>query len=363
MLLSVENASSNKQNSRSNGGRGGAKKKSGGGVSTKGKGEDDKKSAGVTKAVQKKIDAWWEQNSDALIKRTVEESGWEEVDANTVKAYKQFLQVKREMQDWENKLLPCTPVVLMIEAHELSDDYQADMKLLCGHDFGGKELIVCEKEDDYDREKATFEAVKRTFGSEFDEKLWNITSVSILGVGDDGIKWEPRSTHPTSIVQLIQRSNPLVSAFEEYVNANSGDPVDPETIASATFLNYRTHEVINPNDTALGLRWAPFTDVMFGLCNDEILIEVKKRGSDSSPFHLFCAANQTEPMTKALNDLVNDDGDETDYVYMFKGKRLYGFETPMSLQMKHFDIIDAIPVQDFKYKRCVCCNNADRHNV
>lgn len=354
----------NKQNSRSNGGRGGAKKKGGGGVGST-KGEDvKKKSAGVTKAVQKKIDAWWERNSDALIKRTVEECGWEEVNANTVKAYKQFLQVKREMQDWENKLLPlpCNAVVLMADAHEMTDDYQADMKFLCGHDFGGKELIVCEKDDDYDSECRTFEAVKKRFGSEFDEKLWNTLCVRIVGVGSE-MKWDNEVTTGMYSVHFIQRSNSLESAFEEYISL-SGDPdaSASESVSNFRFLNYRTQEEIGPYDTPLGLHWTSFTDAIFALYKDETLIEVKKKGSDSSAFQLFCAAKQTETMTKALNDLVNDGGDdETDYVYMFNGKRLYGFETPMSLQMKDFDVIDAIPVQEYKYKRCVCCQRVESH--
>ena len=356
--MSAENASSNKQTSRSNGGRGGAKKKSSGG-STKGKGEDiEKKSGGVTKAVQKKIDAWWQRNSDALVKITAEQYYWVDFSADTVKAYKQFIQVKREMQDWENKLLPCLAVGSMIASHEKSKDfdYQADMKLLCGHDFGGEELIVCEKVGDYDREIATFEAVQKRFGSEFDENLWSTVAVSIAEV-EGGMKWNLGDRTNACFAKSVQRSNTLESAFEAY--ALSGG--DPDTVGPVShlfrFLHLRTQEVLDPTDTALGLRFSSYSDVIFALCKNETLIEVKKRGSDSSAFHLFLAANQTETMSKALNDLVNDDGDETDYVYMYKGRRLYSFETPMALQMKHFDIIDAIPLQDYKYKRCTCCNN------
>lgn len=107
-------------------------------------------------------------------------------------------------------------------------------------------------------------------------------------------------------------------------------------------------------------------DDIFALYISETLtlIDVKVKKKDSSALRLFSAADQTEPFSKALKNLVKDDeGDETEYVFVFKGKRLYGFETPMSLQMKHFDTIDAIPSQDYKYQRCLCCNKADLHDV
>eukprot|EP00986_Skeletonema_menzelii_P000288 scaffold87_cov129-Skeletonema_menzelii.AAC.1 len=180
-----ENIASNKQKARSNGGRGGTKKTNGGGSAGAGGGVgNNKKNRGVTKAVQKKIDAWWEKNYNALVKQAVKESGLKEGSAkDAVKAYKQFLQVKREMQDWENKLLPCDLVVEMMDNHEECKDfdYQSDMKFICGHDFEGKKLVKYGENDDIDRAraKATFEAVQKRFGSEFNENIWNTVLVDI----------------------------------------------------------------------------------------------------------------------------------------------------------------------------------------
>eukprot|EP00984_Skeletonema_dohrnii_P001398 scaffold446_cov133-Skeletonema_dohrnii-CCMP3373.AAC.9 len=354
-----ENAASKKQNARSNAGKGGTKKKSGG-SSAGGEGDNkNKKSGGITKAVQKRIDAWWEQHSLALVKKTVEDCDCIEADArDIVKAYQQFLVVKREMKDWENELIPCDKVAAMMELHELHEDfdYQSDMQCLCDHDFGGNQLLVCGKDDDSDREKATFEAVKKRFGSEFNEELWNTVSICIVEV-DGGIKWDPASEDLNKSGFFVdrQKSDPLQSAFEAYTL--SGDPVEPTT--DFQFLLSRTEEVIDPNDTASGLRLT-YRDATFALYTSETFIEVKVEKTDSSGPRLFYAAEQMATMSKALQDLVKDgEGDETEYVFMFKGKRLYGFETPMSLQMKHFDIIDAIPSQDYKYQRCICCNNAE----
>ena len=362
MFVPIENTTSKKQNERSNVGKGGTKKKSGGGSA--GGEEAKKKSGGITKAAQKAIDFWWEQHSDALVKTAVDEYRWEEGSArDIVKAYQQFLIVKREMKDWENELIPCDKVATMMEHHELNQDfdYQSDMKILCGHDFGGKQLLVCGKDDDFDKEKATFDAVKKRFGSEFNEELWNTVRICIFGV-DRRIKWDPASEDLDNSAFFVdrQKSDPLESAFEAY--ALSGDPVEPTT--DFQFLLSRTKEVIDPNDTAAGLRLTSLDDI-FALYTSETLIDVKVKKKDSSRSRLFYVADQKKPFSKVLKDLVKDDEeDETEYVFMFKGKLLYGFENPMSLQMKHFDTIDAIPSQDYKYQRCICCNNkADLHDV
>ena len=187
MFVPIENTTSNQQNARSNVGKGGTKKKSCGG-SARGE-EAKKKIGGITKAAQKKIDAWWEQHSEILVKTAVDEYRWEECRArDIVKAYQQFLIVKREMKDWENELIPCDKVAFMMEyhAHNEDFDYQSDMKFLCGHDFGGEQLLVCGKDDDFDRENATFDAVKKRFGSEFNEELWNTVRICFVEV-DGGI--------------------------------------------------------------------------------------------------------------------------------------------------------------------------------
>lgn len=354
MVVIIENIPSNKQKARSNGGRGGTKKTSGGGSAGAGGGVGgNKKNGGVTKAVQKKIDAWWEKNYSALARQaSVEESGLKEGSAkDAVKAYKQFLQVKREMQDWENKLLPCDLVVEMMDNHEECKDfdYQSDMKFICGHDFEGKNLVKFGENDDIDRAraKATFEAVQKRFGSEFNEKLWNTVLVDIADFTSKTMQFR----------FILQKSDPLESAFGAYTLAR--DPVEP--LSNFQFLLYRTKEVIDPNVTAVELGLS-YSDTIAALHTDETMIEIRKQGSSATV--IFWAADKTETMTTELSKLVNDgEEDESDYVFMFKDKLIYGFDTPMALQMKHFDTIEAIPLQDYKYKRCICCNNADGHVV
>ena len=358
----ISAATSKKQNTRSGGGGGvGGTKKSGGGSSGAGAEGDKKKSRVISKAVQKKIDSWWEENADALVKKAVEKYDWKEDRAkDTVKAYEHFFIVKREMKDWENKLIPCDSVATMMEQHELNDgfDYRSDMKLLCGHDFGGKLMVdtpyTTKYEDFVRREKVTFEAVARRFDSDFNEKLWNTLSINIVEV-DGGLK--------LPIVEWgftvnVQNSDPLGLAFEVYAQT---DPA--ESLSELQFLLLRTQAIIDPtSETAAGLGLI-YTDVILGLSKSEALIEVKKKGA---PRLLFAAERKKTIATK-LKDLVKDDEeDESEYVFVFKGKRLFGYETPMSLQMKHFDIIDAIPAKeyakDYKCPRCICCQNTD-HDV
>ena len=271
---------------------------------------------------------------------------------DAVKAYQQFLQVKREMQDWGNKLLPCHRVIEMLEIHVKSSDafdFQSDMKFVCGHNFEGKSVVVCGKDDDIDREKATYKTVKERFGSDFNETLWNTTIVLFYDMDRD-----------MDCYYGISKSDPLELAFEKF--ALDRDDSDL-SLSDFQFLLYRSKEALDPTDTALGLGLV-YSDEIAVLPKDEIVLKVKEHGPDSSASSFYCSAGMTETMTTKLNDLVNDNEDEeADYIFMFKGKRIYGFETPMALQMKHFDVIDAIPSQDYKCERCVCCNNADRHVV
>lgn len=367
-FISAGNAGyAKKSGGGSNAGGEGNKKKSGGGSNDEG--DDNKKNGGISKAVLKKIDTWWETNSDALVKEAVEKYKWDEVVAkDTVKAYHQYLIVKREMKDWNNQLIPCERVITIMEQHEFNEDfdYHSDMKFLCGHDFAGEQLVVVGRDDDFDREKATFEAVRRRFGPEFNETLWNTLDVLMIIV-NGGFKFNPKTSSEwggEAVIVPVYKPARLESAFELI------DQDDSKLILSAfQLLLLRTQEVIDPtSDTALGLGMV-YTDLMLGLHKDETLIEVKKAvtGADSSSTRLFCAAGTKMTMSKALKDLVKDDEeDESKYVFKFKGKRIFGFETPMSLHMKHFDTIEAISVneyvKDHKYQRCICCNNKD-HNV
>lgn len=238
------------------------------------------------------------------------------------------------------------------------------MKLVCGHDFEGGKLVVYGKDDDVDREKITFEAVQRRFGPDFNEKLWSTLGIDMLLV-DGGLKLNPNNG---GLEVYVQKSTPLESAFEDFFKDFLQD--NPEhSLSDLQFLLLRTQEVIDPSlDTALGLGLV-YTDIILILHKADTLIEFKKKGadSDSSATRLVCGAEKKKTMSKALKDLVKDDeGDESEYVFMFKDRRLYGFETPMSLQMKHFDTIEAIPAKDYakehKCQRCICCNNTD-HEV
>ena len=123
-----------------------------------------------------------------------------------------------------------------------------------------------------------------------------------------------------------QKSDPLETAFEEYNLSGDGEP---EPLSDSQFLLSRTKEVIDPHDTAVGIGLTSL-DAIFALYTYETLLEVKVKKKDSSGPLLFYAAEQMTTMSKALKDLVKDEeGDETEYVFEFKGKRLYGFETPM----------------------------------
>jgi hypothetical protein len=108
---------------------------------------------------------------------------------------------------------------------------------------------------------------------------------------------------------------------------------------------------------------------------NDILLEAKNVNEDECEDRLFLSANKKmSNMTKELLDLAKSKSEGTDEsgkegcsknngssdsLCMFKGKRLYGFETPMSLQLKNFDCIEVIPKGNYKCENCVCCNRME----
>jgi hypothetical protein len=79
------------------------------------------------------------QGATALVKRCMRTYGWDEVKTRKVlNAHRQFITLKKEVQDWDAKILsPCYLVHQMWHCHILDVvNYYHDMMLLCGRVVG-----------------------------------------------------------------------------------------------------------------------------------------------------------------------------------------------------------------------------------
>ena len=116
------------------------------------------------------------QGATVLVRRVIRTYFWDEEHARRVlKAYRQFLMLKTEQQDWySTKLSPCAYVELMWKAHIVDmQNYYADMKLLCGeminYDPDEAEAVTLKEQ----RLNRTRSALRAKFGSKYDEELWH----------------------------------------------------------------------------------------------------------------------------------------------------------------------------------------------
>lgn len=328
---------------------------------------------GISKAVEKKINAWFDKNTNSFVeKMTKGEEGMptlfnSETAQSAIKAYRQFLILVREMKDRKCKelrqLMPCCMVIEVMEIHRESTDYQEDMKLLCGSNFGKDMLAIIDDTSDlFFRELTTFEIVKQRFEDDFNEKVWGSVLVSIVQV-IGGVNLN--SMNPGLI--WTDRNEPLSSALEVYAKDEENGTADLK------FLLLRTKKVVNTDFSAFDLSLTS-EDILLEIGKNDILLEAKNVNEDESEDRLFLSTDRKTMMTNELQDLAKSKGEGTDKsgkeecsenngssysLCMFNAKRLYGFETPMSLELKNFDCVEVIPKENYKCENCICCNRME----
>jgi hypothetical protein len=112
------------------------------------------------------------QGATPLVKRCIRVYGWDLVKTRKVlKAYRQFLFLKKQYEDWDGtKLSPCTLVDEMWQQHILDVvNYCHDMMLLCGCVLG---YNPDETLDDVAKFEKTREGLELHFKNNFDEDIW-----------------------------------------------------------------------------------------------------------------------------------------------------------------------------------------------
>ena len=123
------------------------------------------------------------QGDTPLVKRCMRTYGWDEVKTRKVlNAYRQFITLKKESQDWDAKILsPCYLVDQMWHCHILDVlNYCHDMMLLCGRVVGHDPDGALDYEAKQKRDETTRQLLKERFEN-YDEDVWNYS----LGQNND----------------------------------------------------------------------------------------------------------------------------------------------------------------------------------
>lgn len=141
---------------------------------------------GVATSKEDKIEKWWEINrkhdppltrgATPLIERCMRVYGWgESFTRRTLKGYRQFMELKSVMNDWqETKLAAPLAIHQMWEQHILDNlNYTDDCFLLFGRVVGHDPDAIMNERALADRIKTTRIAFQARYGNDLDPEVWD----------------------------------------------------------------------------------------------------------------------------------------------------------------------------------------------
>ncbi|EEC46078.1 predicted protein [Phaeodactylum tricornutum CCAP 1055/1] len=146
-----------------------------------------------------KIERWWEVNrkhdpplnrgATPLIERCMRVQGWNESFAKrTLRGYRQFMELKSVMNDWEEtKLSAPIAIQQMWEQHILDNlNYTDDCFLLFGRVIGHDPDAILNDRATLDRIKTTKIAFQARYGGDLDPEVWDFGHSDLEGMTLDG---------------------------------------------------------------------------------------------------------------------------------------------------------------------------------
>jgi len=154
---------------------------------------------GVATTKEDKIEKWWEVNrkhdppltrgATPLVERCMRVYGWNEVFAKrTLKGYRQFMELKSVMNDWQMRKLS-SPVAIqqMWEQHLLDNlNYTDDCFLLFGRVIGHDPDANLYGRATIDRVKTTKIAFQARYGADLDPEVWDFADNNADPMALDG---------------------------------------------------------------------------------------------------------------------------------------------------------------------------------
>ena len=138
------------------------------------------------------VTSWWDYGSSPLLERCVREYGWSSAYADRVlQGYMKFLQLKKDLCDWDHKILsPSIPVDKMWHMHILDvANYIKDCELLCGRLVGHNPDGMLDAEARNRRVETTRHILQNQLGEDLDAGVWDFGAVD-GGIGDNNVSDE-----------------------------------------------------------------------------------------------------------------------------------------------------------------------------
>lgn len=177
---------------------------------------------GAPSSKEDKIEKWWEVNrkhdppldrgATPLVERCMRVLGWNEIFAKrTLKGYRQFMELKSVMHDWQDGKLSA-PIVIqqMWEQHLLDNlNYTDDCFLLFGRVIGHDPDAILNERSTMDRIKTTKIAFQARYGGDLDPDVWDYgnpdSEAHAIDVEDGGIHHHHNTHHGASVTSMRGR--------------------------------------------------------------------------------------------------------------------------------------------------------------
>lgn len=254
--------------------------------------------------------AWWMVEGSAqgatttLVKRCIREYGWDLPKSQKVlTAYKQFLFLKKELADWDSKLLsPCHLVDQMWHQHILNVfNYHNDMVLLCGRLVVGHEPDgAFDFADKLRRDQFTMKCLIYYFGS-CDVNIWGPAPITII-IEDQ---------HRKELLFKVNMTTPMSRAFNvvaqrKQVSVSSlrfmGDDGNILGSATAETLNLEDEDRIYVYDSDVH---ASITITIKDYNREDYVFKIKMTTRMSKVFNVVA---QRKRVSVTLLSFMGDDG-------------------------------------------------------
>lgn len=126
------------------------------------------------------------QGATPLVKRCMRVYNWDEEKSRKVlKAYRQFLFLKKIHKDWDAAILSPSHLVDQMWHQHILDvvNYCHDMMLLCGHVVGHNPDGAADVDGKRVRDAATREGLEEHFEGKYDKVIWGIENEGIVRSG------------------------------------------------------------------------------------------------------------------------------------------------------------------------------------
>lgn len=318
-----------------------------------------------------KIEKWWEVNrkhdppltrgATPLVERCMRVLGWNEVFAKrTLKGYRQFMELKSVMNDWqETKLSAPIAIQQMWEQHLLDNlNYTDDCFLLFGRVIGHDPDACTNDRATMDRIKTTKIAFQARYGSDLDPDVWDYgapdTEAHAIDVEDGNSHHHISATATTTArgrlpvagivaMAISGHSQPLQATTEHATSPRPRSVVTASTAAveeDASPIMNRPVSPLRQTTTRVAATKAAPRSPKSPSGNDPITIFLRDSNSgEETYFSLRYRSTLRIVFTvfaerKGLN--------QDSLKFSFNGQNLTGYETPYSLGLEDRARIDVV---------------------